>query len=72
MPRVWSVLKEGLAAPNSASPPGGGTRSPAKRRSLRKERLTGDSSSQRCGPTGWGDGDSCLGGGRCLKSAYEG
>ena len=32
----------------------------------------GDSSSQRPGPTNWGDGESCLGGGRCLWRAYGG
>ena len=43
-----------------------------KRRQLPMERLRGNCSSQRRGPTGRGDGESCPGGNCCLGSACGG
>ena len=43
-----------------------------RRRSVSMECLRGTAAPKRPGPTNWGDGESCPGGGRCLWSACGG
>ena len=73
--RRRSVPMEGLrgtAVPNGPGPPAGVTGSPAQVAVGAYGRPVGKDSSQRPGPTSWGDGESYLGGGRCLWRASEG
>ena len=58
----------GTAAPSGQGPPTGGRGVLPRRRSVPMERLWGDGSPQRSGPTSWGNEESCPGGGRCLNS----
>ena len=75
MPKWWSLPTEclrGIAAPNGAGPPARGTGSPAQLVVAAYAGPTGDSSSQRRRPTGWGDAESRLDSGCGLWSACGG
>ena len=61
---------QGLGAPNGAAPLAGGRGSPALAAAAIYGAPTGDGSPQRLGTTGWGDWESCPGGGRYLHGAY--
>ena len=61
MERLWATVTH-----IGEAPPARGTRSPAKVGISAYGGIAGDGSSQRPGPTGWGDGETPLGGGRCL------
>ena len=62
----------GTAAPISAGPPAGETGSPTQEAVAAYGALAGDGCPHRRGPTNWGDGESCPGGGRCVWSACGG
>ena len=62
----------GIAAPNVAAVPARGTGTPPQAVVAAYETPAGDGSSHRCGPTGSGDGEHCLGGGVYLQSARKG
>ena len=68
---LWNTYR-GMVAPNVAGLPTRGIGSPAQAVVAAYGAAAGDGSSQRRGPTGWGDGESRLGSGRCLWSAYGG
>ena len=61
-----------MAAPNGAGPPAWGTGTTAQALLSAYGDPARDGSPQPRGPTGLGDGESCLGGGRCLWNAYGG
>ena len=61
----------GRAVPNSAGPPAGKTGRPAHAAFGAYGGHARDGSSQRPGPTSWGDVESYPGGGRCLWRACE-
>ena len=62
----------GTAAPIGAGPPVGGTGSPAQEAVTTYGAPAGDGRPHWRGPTSREDGESCLGGGRCLWSACGG
>ena len=57
---------KGRVVPNGPGPPTGGTGSPAQAAIAAYVGPVGDGSSQRPGPTSWGDGESCPGASRYL------
>ena len=65
---LWRACR-GRHVPNGPGPPAGGTGSPAQVAVGAYGGRAGDGSSQRPGPTSWGDRESCQGGGRCLWRA---
>ena len=65
--KVWRT-----AAPIGAGPAIGGTGSQAKAAVTVQRATEGDGSPNGHRPTGWGDGESCPSGRRCLNSACEG
>ena len=72
LPRRWSLPMEclpGTAAPSGPGPRAGGTDSAAPVAVGAYGAPVGDGCPHRRGPTSWGDGESCLRGGRCLWSA---
>ena len=60
---------QGVAAPISSGLPAWGTEGPALAVVAAQTPPAGDGSPHWRGPSIWGDRNSCLGGGRCLKSA---
>ena len=71
-PSWWARALWGTGAPISAGPPAGGTGSRAPAGVATYGAPVGDSGPHRCGPTIWGDGKSCPGGGRCLLKGLRG
>ena len=75
LPRWWSVPMEGLrgrAVANGPGSPARGTGSTAEVVVGAYGGPAGDGTSQRPGPTSWGDGESCPGSGRCPWRACGG